>query len=287
MSESANNNPMIIDNASAIGYGSNPRVANLALGSTLGPGVRSVSLDAATPLVLPPATIVVLHTPTMYDNNPAIGQMIKVLLETQATAVDGIDIEYTLDTSDSPIGHDGQSIKVPTQTKRSEVSPTFTIPEVTGNLVWDLFTKWITDIQDADTIASMTHLDNPTIPFVSSTYSISMAVIQFDPSGNPDNIVGGGFISNMFPTTAGPFGLERQIGQSSTKERSIPFTGYLRHNKSTRAALVDIAKQLNLGSWALRSGAARQPGLSVDQISQYLTDSELSKAIESMPQPVA
>lgn len=282
-------NNMLLNAAAAAGLDTGGTVANLTAGSTLGiDGIRTVSLDAATPLVFPPAVIVVTQMPTMYNSNPEFAQMLKTIIETHPTGVSNIDVEYTLNTEETKVGHDGQTIKVPTQTERSAINPEFTFQEVTGNLIWESFYKWITDTQDADTEASMTHIDGSAsaLPWVSSTYSMSIAVIQFDPTFQPDNIIGGAFISNMFPTTpGGGMGLERQIGQSAVKERSVSFTGYLRHNRNTRGLLVDIAKKLSLGAWGIRSAVTRPHASTADEIAALWKDSDIGKAIGEIPNP--
>ena len=241
-------------NVSKLGLGlkDTAHVADMTVGATLGVGVKSISLDAATPLVMPPVMIVVLQAPMMYDKQQIKIDTLKALLETHATAVNGIDVEYNIDTADSPVGHDGQVHQVPTQNKRSAVNPSFTIPEVTGNLVWRFFNQWGFDMCHPDTNASFSHLSEKVaqaLPFVSSSYSMTMAAIQFDPSGIPENIIDGAFYSNMFPTApGGAIGFEKTIGTSNTRERSITFSAHLRHNEHTRDLMIDIAKQLKLGN---------------------------------------
>lgn len=245
--------------ATGMGYtmGQQPKYANLHDGATLGAGIKSVSLDAATPLLLPPVTIVVLQTPTIYDNSPAFARMLKTIMETHATSVTGIELQYSVETATSVVGHDGQTIKVPTQVKRTEVNPTFTFPEVTGNLIWEVFNRWAFDLGDPDTNAFAASQATPNT-FVSSAYSLSMAAIQFDASMLPQNIIGGAFYSNMFPTDpAGGFGLERTIGTSKTPERSVAFTGHIRHNWQTRQLLVQLATDLGLGRMRYTGGQAQ------------------------------
>lgn len=257
-----------------------PFVADIAKGSTLGVGVKTVSLDAATPLVMPPTVIVVLAGPRMYKNNPVKLRTLKALLETHATNVSGIDVEYNIDTADSPAGHDGQPHQVPTQNKRSAVNPSFTIPEVTGNLVWRFFNQWGWDMVHPDSNASFSHMsEDEALPFVSSSYSMVMAAIQFDPSGVPKNIIDGAFYSNMFPTTpGGAIGFERAIGTSNTRERNITFSAHLRHNEKTRELMVDIAKELKLGT--VRSGTNDMP--SYDYVKDYVANSSLMEEVEKI-----
>lgn len=252
-------NENLIQNATLLGMGDQQRAANIAAGGQLGVGYRAANLDAATPLVFPPVTLVVLQTPTMYSKrsgasgndvskNITVGQMIKTLIEGHAKSVSGIDFGYTLETAEQPVGHDGQQMQVPTKTKRSQVSPSFVFPEVTGNLVYNLFRQWITDIQDPDTNASMARFhDVEDIVFMSSYYSMSMIAIQYDPTFLPKNIIDAAFYTNMFPIDpGGQIGFERQISTSKTMGRTVNFTGLVQHNKATRALGVKIAADLKL-----------------------------------------
>ncbi len=253
-------NDSLIQNAVVLGMGDGQVAANLQYGAALGVGVKEASLDASTPLVFTPTVFVVLHTPTMYANieGNIIGNTIKTLIETHAKSVSGVDLTYSLETSETPVGHDGQQLQVPTKTKRSAVNPSFTFTEVTGNLVWKLFVQWVTDIQDPDTNASMGRLEQEGLQFMSSTYSMSMIGIQFDISGIPANIVDAAFFSNMFPTDpGGSLGFERQIATSKTLDRTVTFTGHIQHNKKTRELGVEIAKIMQAAK--VRYGGNRKP----------------------------
>jgi hypothetical protein len=262
----------------ALGFNNAKFVSDIAKGSTLGIGLKTISLDAATPLVMPPAIIVVLQTPAMYDKDTVKIRTLKALLETHATNFSGIDVEYNLDTADSPLGHDGQPLQVPTQTKRSPISPSATIPEVTGNLVWRFFNNWVWNISDPDTGQAFQHLANTStnLPFVSSSYSMTMAVIQFDPSRRPENIIDGAFCANMFPTSpGGPIGFERAIGTSNTRERNVVFSAHLRHNARTRDLMVEIAKELKLGSIAGKTGGMP----TADYVKDFVKSSQILEDI--------
>jgi len=229
-----------------LGLGTDQQAADLMSGAQLGVGINPSKLDAATPLMFPPAVLVVTHVPSMWKDDPKTGQMLKALIETHPTSVSGLDFNYTLETADKPLGHDGQVFHTPTQTKRSQPSPSFTFTEVTGNLIWNFFRQWVWDIQHPDTIASgarFKELD----PFMSSLYSMSMVAIQFDPTMRPENIIDGMFYSNMFPTApGGDFGIERTVGTTKDIERSVEFVAHLQHNTATRDLAISIAKKLDL-----------------------------------------
>lgn len=210
---------------------------NLIEGSQLGSGIQITRMDAATPLVFNPAVVLLTSAPTMWDNNPYAQRMLKSMVETSAKSITGIEPNYTLETAQTPVGWDGQELKVPTRTTRAPVDPVFTWGEVTGNLVWNMIRKWIWDIQHPDTNASLmsaTIGDGAMSPFVMSSFSMSIVVIQYDMTMRPENIIDAFYISNMFPTTTGDMGVERTHGTSKPMERSIPFTGLMQHNPNTK-----------------------------------------------------
>lgn len=274
----------VIQDVSQLGLGdakgARPVAADMFKGTQLGAGLRPANIDAASPATFTPTVFVVLQTPTMYDKQyPAFGRMIKQLVESHATSITGVDFGYNLETDSKLIGNDGQSIKVPTKAKRTEVAPSMVFPEITGNLVWELFRQWLVDIQDPDTNISMARFQKDGQegftdlgPYMSSLYSMSMIGIQFDPTGLPDRIIDAAFYSNMFPTDpGGQFGFERNIGQVVTKDRTVNFTGHVQHNDATRALGIEIAKKLKLN--LLRYNNVK-PG--VTDVAQHLTQSGLA-----------
>ena len=188
-------------------------VSNLISGGQNGYGFKAGSFDAATPLALPPAVIVVLQTPTMWDKitqdtEHVLPQTVKSMFECHAKSVSGIELSYTLETQDQPIGHDGQTFKVPTQSKRAEVSPSFTWHEVTGNLVWNIIRRWIWDINDPDTNAGLEFQETPD-PFTMSTYALTFMAIQYDQTQHIDRMIDAAIYTNVFPQATGEFGMQR------------------------------------------------------------------------------
>lgn len=218
--------------------------ANIIEGGQLGNGIQLTRMDAATPLVFNPAVVLLTSAPTMWDTNPYAQRTLKSMVETTAKSITGIEPNYTLETAQTPVGWDGQELKVPTRSTRAPVDPVFTWTEVAGNLVWNMIRKWIWDIQHPDTNAShmsSTLGDEATRPFVMSSFSMSIVVIQYDMTMRPENIIDGLYISNMFPTTTGDMGIERSHGTTKTMERSIPFTGILQHNPNTKWLAQELA----------------------------------------------
>lgn len=227
-------------------------VANLIEGGQLGYGFKAGAFDAATPLAFPPAVIVVLQTPMMWDadnlgDDGVLAMTVKSMFECHAKSVTGIDVAYTLDSGDQPVGHDGQTFKVPTQSKRTEVNPSFTWPEVTGNLVYNIILRWIWDINDPDTNAGLEFMENP-LPYTMSTYALTFMSIQFDQTMHPDRIIDAAIYCNVYPQATGEMGIQRTIGTTEVKERAITFNAYLMHNKYTKFLGREVAKRLNLRS---------------------------------------
>ena len=242
------------DNTS-LGISSNALASNLTQSGQLGIGVKFTKLDGATPAVFNPVVCIVLNTPSMWDKYPKLQEMLRAIVETHAKTISGIDFGYTLETTDTPVGHDGQTLKVPTRTTRGAVNPSITVPEYPGMPVYNLFKQWIFDIQHPDTNASalpanignQARLADREIPgWFMSAYSMSMICIQYDPSGLPDRIYDACVITNMFPTEIGEIGFERSIGQTKPMERSINFSGLVQHNEMTKALGISVAKMLNM-----------------------------------------
>ncbi len=224
-------------------------VADMNIGGQLGAGYQPDALDAATPLVMMPTTIVIMSTPTMYDANPAIGKMMKSLFESHAKTVTGIDFGYTEDVASTIIGNDGQEMEVPISTKRTAVSPNFGMQEVSGNLVWNMTKQWLWDMHHPDTNGAYSSVnanagDGTTgRPFTMSAYSMSMMAIQHDPAWK---VIDAAFYANMFPKATGEFGFERTVGTSKPMERTIDMSGIVYHNDYTKVLGKQISDTLQL-----------------------------------------
>lgn len=243
------------------GAGYSDVVSNITFSGQLGSGIRFTKLDGATPAVFNPTVCIVLNTPSMWQRYPKAQEMLRAIIETHATSITGIDFGYTLETAETIVGHDGQTLKVPTRTTRSGVDPAIEVPEYPGMPVYNLFKQWMFDIQHPDTNASIlpskmnaadyqadsnAASDNfKDMPgwFVSA-YSMSMIVIQYDPSGLPDRIYDAAIITNMYPVSIGDVGFQRQLGTTEMKTRSITFTGLVQHNEMTKALGINVAKML-------------------------------------------
>lgn len=240
----------VLDQATSIGSAPSAIVANVARSGQLGTGIRVTKLDGATPAVFNPVIGVVLTVPRMWDRWPKLQEMLRALMETHAKSITGIDFSYTLETADTPVGHDSQTMKVPTRSSRSGVNPSATFIEYPGMPVYNLFRTWIFDIQHPDSNASILPAniaEEGEIPaWYMSAYSMSMLFIQPDPTGIPSRIYDATVITNMFPTEIGELGMERSIGQTKTMERSINFTGIVQHNENTRELGYRVAEMLAL-----------------------------------------
>lgn len=271
-----------LKNSSYLGT-TNDLVSNLVQGGQLGYGFKAGAFDAATPLVFSPAVICVLATPTMWDDMPddpegVLRQTVKSMFECHAKSVSGIEISYTVDTGEQPIGHDGQNLQVPLQTKRQAVTPSFTYPEITGNLVWNLHRRWVWDMSDPDTNTGLEHMGATPNPYTMSTYSVTFAAIQYDPTMLPSRIIDCAIYTNVWPTTTTELGMQREIGTSSVKERAITYAGYIVHNDRTRDLGISLAEQL-----ALRSETYKTASPNTEQISPLINSREGDRGIIDDP----
>lgn len=267
-----------INNATGIAAGDS-KIANISAGAQLGLGARLTLLDAATPLAFSPAVVIVTHTPTMFKDIQYADAILKTLVERHAKSITGIDFGYTLEQQETPAGHDGQQLKMPTHSKRTDVSPSMVFQEINGNLVWQFHRRWMSLIRDPDTNASaMAAWDTDDLsPQLLSSFSMDIAVIQFDPTMRPENIIDAAMITGMWPTETGNFGFQREIGTTQLQERTIPYTGVVQHNDNTRTAAQNIAKVLNLH----KANFNVAPPIA-EQIEDRLGDKGISAEIEEV-----
>ena len=240
----------LLDKVVGLGNHLQGHVANVFHSGQNGTGIRITKLDGATPLVFNPVIPVVLTVPTMWTKFPQKQEMLRALMETHARNITGIDFSYALEATPIQLGHDGQQMDVPTRTTRSQVSPSATFVEYTGNIIYKFFSDWIFDIQHPDTNASalpaMGIMDENMPGWTMSAYSMSMLFIQPDPTGLPDRIVDAYVIVNMFPKDIGEIGFQRQLGTTEHKERTINFTGIVQHNNNTKELGIRTMKMLGL-----------------------------------------
>jgi hypothetical protein len=239
----------LITNAGQLGATDTSTIADIVNGAQLGYGPNLPQIDGATPLVLSPIVPIVTHIPTMFAGVEYAPQILKALVERHAKEISGIDFGYQLESSTTPVGQDGQELHMPTNSKRTQVNPTFTWQEITGNLVWNFIKNWIEMIKQPDTQASSLtaiNLGDPMSPMLMSYFTMDVLFIQFDPTFRPENIIDAFFVTNMWPTETGMIGAKRQIGHSDMVDRTIAFNGVLQHNRNTKVAGQIIADALGL-----------------------------------------
>nr|DAQ06649.1 MAG TPA: structural protein [Caudoviricetes sp.] len=266
-----------LTNQTAYGTPEGVPIANLLDGSQLGIGYQAAALDAATPLVFPPASIFVMQTPQMYAELPEMGRMLKVMMECHAKEITGIDFGYTLNVEQSQVGHDSQTMAVPTKAARTGVNPAFTYQELTGNLIWNIHRRWIWDIQNPDTNASMEFMDDEPSPYALSSYAVSFLAVQYDPTAHYSKITDCAFYTNVFPTMTSELGIERRIAQSKIMDRPITYTGYVIHNEATRELGRTIAEAMNI-----RRAKYLRHAPGVTSIDGKIADAGLQKDIEAI-----
>lgn len=234
--------------AASLGFTEGDQVANIARSGQLGIGIRTTKLDGATPAVFKPAIAVVLNTPAIMDPWPELKDMLRSLVETHAKSITGIDVSYTTETGETIVGHDGQSAKVPTRTTRAPVNPSLTCQEYAGLPVWNLIRWWQFAMEHPDTnMSSLSAIvdQGSSLPaWFYSAFSMSVMFILPDPTGLPDRIYDAVIVNNMFPTESGEMGMERTLGTSQVRERTINFTGVIQHNAHTKLLGKKVAAML-------------------------------------------
>lgn len=239
----------IITQAGRIAADPGAPIANLNEGAQLGLGPHLPQLDAATPLALHPITPIVVHAPTMFQEIPYAISTLKALIERHAQTIDGVDVEYTLEAGQSPLGHDGQQINMPTQSRRTQVNPQFTWREGIGNLVWNFHREWIEMVRHPDTQSSQLAALSPgddIPPQLLSTFTMDVLFLQYDSTLLPANLIDAYFITSMWPQGTGPAGYRRTPGEVQLPERSITYNGIIQHNRNTVRIGKRVAELLNL-----------------------------------------
>jgi hypothetical protein len=275
----------LLRNITGIAAGETSQIANIAAGGQLGIGSHLRKIDAATPLVMTPAVAIVTHAPTMFENVPGAKEVLKALIERHAKSITGIDFGYTLDSGQIMAGHDGQELNIPTDSKRTAVNPSFTFPELQGNLVWNFFKMWISMIRHPDTNASSLSAilaEGGFDPMLYSSFSMDMCVIQYDPTMHPDNIIGAYFYTAMYPQETGLVGIQRELGTTQVMERVIPMVGMVQDNSRTHEAGIQIAKALALH----KADYSSMPAIA-DAIESTLSNQGVHQEIEEIAAAIA
>lgn len=225
-------------------------IANIQKAGQYGFGNHIPLIDGATPLVLRPIQPLVVSAPGILERVEDGVRNLSALVERHSRNIEGIDLTYTMEAATVPAGADGQEMSVPTNARRAGVTPSITLPELTGNLVWNFFLLWQRLTKDADTqastLAGVVPASEALAPHVMSSFSMDMAFIQYDTTMRPENIIDSYFIVAMWPTEFGSAGFVKTLGQSEHPERQVQFTGVVQHNDNTRAAGVRLARFLNL-----------------------------------------
>jgi hypothetical protein len=223
------------------GDGSNPLSKGL---NGIG-GINLAYMDSSSPLVLNPVVPIVIATPGMFKSVHYMQKLLVEYVQTRAKSISGIGLTYSLATEDSQVGHDGQSMTIYTNTTRGGVNPSITSQELPGMPIWQGHRSWMFNINHPDTKLAFTGIPNgDTLLFTSANITMTIAFIQYDATGRPDNILEGFVVSNMAPTDIGEMGSERNLGEVRAMERSISYGGFMNHNEGTRNLCYEIALAL-------------------------------------------
>lgn len=219
-----------------------PRFANIGnidLDGQLGQGARYVSMDGATPAVSNCVIPIVLHMPDMFyvkEQYAILGEALRAYIELHAKSIDGLDFEYTTEYGDSNIGHDGQTAGMPLTVKRSSVNPSFTWDDNYGMGVFNSHFMWQKMIQHPDTNASILSaiMSTDAPKWVWSTFSMTVLIIQPDPTALYDRIYDAAVYTCMTPQSSSMIGFKKQIATATIPERSISYRACAQHNENTR-----------------------------------------------------
>jgi len=241
-------------------------------------GLNIAYMDSSSPLVLNPVVPVVISTPGMFANMPYMQQFLVEYIQTRAKSISGIGLSYSLATEDTQVGHDGQSMTIYTSTTRGGVNPSISSQELPGMPIWQGHRSWMFNINHPDTKLAFSDIPNgDTLLFTSANIAMTIAFIQYDPTGRPDNILEGFVISNMAPTDIGEMGSERNLGEVRAIERSISYGGFMNHTEATRNLCYEIASVLQYHKVDPFKGKDRPYGF--NEVNQALKDTSLQRDI--------
>lgn len=228
---------LVLNDVSQLGVPRFGWTGDLDKGGQNGIGVRTLCNDGATPQPFPPAWVVIIHEPTMWDTYfTTLQKQHKSIWEQHAKSIDGIDFGLTVDPHDLPYGHDGQQYSMPVMSKRTAVNPVVNMDEVVGNLGWGVHYMYIKHLCHPDTCASILSAvrGSGMPPWVWSTFTFSALVIQPDTSGLYDRILDAYCLTNMWPTETGLLGVKRELATATVPQRSFTHKAIVTHNENTR-----------------------------------------------------
>ena len=228
---------LVLNDVSQLGVPRFGWTGDIQKGGQNGFGTRILNTDGGTPQPFPPAWVIVIHEPAMWDQYYSLlQQQHKSLWEQHAKTIDGIDFGYQMDSHDLPYGHDGQQWSMPTNNKRTTVNPTMTMDEVVGNLGWGVTYMYMKHMCHPDTCASVLSAvrENGMPPWVWSTFTFSLLIIQPDATSLYNRILDAYCITNCWPTETGMLGVKKELGSTTVPQRSFAHKGVVSHNENTR-----------------------------------------------------
>lgn len=280
------------DNPNSLLYNAHEKIApdgraigNINLGGTYGLLDNKHLLAATTPQVHRPIVPVVGHVPTALRKLGLV-DIFKSTFETCIQSMSGIDFNYSTETSDFILGNDGQNRSAPIAGRRGEVSPSLVIPEIVGSPFGNLFRLWNRIIVDCDThssaLAGILNQDGDDTPYLLSSYSMDLVLIQYDMSMKVANVIDCIILTQMFPTDTGMMGFGRDIGTGTRPERNITFKAIVQHNTQTLKVGKRIAETLQLH----RVDGDKQPPV-VSNVESILENSALVRQMSLLEQDAA
>lgn len=241
---------LVYNAGNVFGAFSTSTVANVQKGGMNGFAPVLANLDAATPQVYCPATIVVMSVPRVFRLVKDGVAWFKSVFETHLVSMDGLDFTQTIETSSTPLGRTGQEFHVPTRQILSQISPSITLPEQNGDIIRNGFVFWANHLADnqsqAATWYDLIPANQAMPPLVASDYSATLIVIQFDKTHRPENIVGAFIMTNFFPTDLGSPGWHMNVNEVERPDRTITFTCIVQMDNNTRVVAISVARLLKL-----------------------------------------
>lgn len=188
-------------------------------------------LNSNTPYLRKPTICLLVNYPRAFDymdDKDVLIQMLRSLVEEQATEISGINFGLNPDFQRINVGGAGFQQAAPSNMTRTVPTPSFTWNEKTNKPITQFIEYWQTGLMmDPDTkFARLIHNADGRVPqqILDDYYSMTCAFIEPDATGR--RVVEAAIIRNMMPASGVPREMTRNLPEGGTLlDINMDFTG--------------------------------------------------------------
>lgn len=229
-------------------------VTDISYGGQFGWQTNLRELNSNTPHIRKPAIALLVDYPRAFDymdDRDVLVQMLRALVEEQATEISGINFGLNPDFQRVNVGGAGFQQAAPSNMTRTAPTPSFTWNEKTNKPITWFFEFWHTSLMmDPDTkFARLIHNADGRVPqqILDNYYSMTVAFLEPDATGR--KVVDGCIMRNMMPASGVPRELSRNLPEGGQMlDISMDFTGVPDVNLGARLQLQKFLDDLKLSS---------------------------------------